>query len=401
MTFFLLYVVLLILWVPLLWPALRLGGWSRFWLLVVAAAGLAAALHEARMLLGTTASIRLDIVAIGFALLILYATAAVVLFRARWRRMAGLLALVLVLAGGGMSYEWTRMGREGERLTQIFHARNALLFDAKFRSQAIYESHFGPFEGADEALPTGHWQAPSGSNYPRLIVNGEGRVWLFYRCGETECPYGPAGSGLQRLGGDPEKTWQATLEPRVGAPLTLRLTEERPDRLSVEVRGQPLAFARTPPPVDPAPPAETLVFLGSFAKLACRGQHARLHQLWLWRQDTRLYGVGVFTTLVAGRRADFVSPAVLGEGSNDGDAWRFDWQINGQPWTAALALTGPDAVLTLAGGGQDPERIALTPGAVFQDETVALAPLTGAADWHHWFDIVLVGHFFSGDIPAC
>jgi hypothetical protein len=205
-------------------------------------------------------------------------------------------------------------------------SRNALLFDAKFRSRTAYESHFGPFEGADDAHPTGHWQAPGGSNYPRLIINGDGRVWLFYRCGGTECPYGPAGSGLQRLSEDPEKTWQATLEPRVGAPLTLRITEDGPERLSVEVRGQPVAFAKTPPPVDPAPPAETLAFLGSFAKLECKGQHARLHQLWLWRQDTRLFAVGVFSTLLAGQRADFVSPVVLGEATRQDDAWRFEWQ---------------------------------------------------------------------------
>jgi hypothetical protein len=401
MAFYLLYVVLLVLWLPLLWPALRLRGWSRAWLLVVAAAGLAAALHETRMLLGTAAAIRLDIVLIGFALLFLYATAAVVLFRARWRRMAGLLGLALVLAGGGMATEWILIGRESERLTEIFHARNALLFDAKFRSRATYEGQFGPFEGADDDHPTGHWQAQDESNYPRLIINAEGRVWLFYRCGETECAYGPGGSGLQRLGKDPDRAWQATLEPRVGAHLTLRITEDGPDRLSVETGGQPLAFAKAPPPVDPTPAADSLAYLGSFAKLDCKGQHARLHQLWLWRQDTHLHAVGIFSTLLAGRRADFVSPVVLGEATRQGDAWRFEWHANGQTWNASIALTGPDATLTLARGGQDAERIALAPGAVFRDETIELAPLTGREGWHHWFEIVLIGHFFSGDIPAC
>ena len=58
-------------------------------------------------------------------------------------------------------------------------------------------------------------------------------------------------------------------------------------------------------------------------------------------------------------------------------------------------------MLTLERDGEHAAPAALGRDAVFRDEAIELAPLTGKADWDHWFDIVLVGHFSSGDIPAC
>ena len=64
-------------------------------------------------------------------------------------------------------------------------------------------------------------------------------------------------------------------------------------------------------------------------------------------------------------------------------------------------MTGADAQLALTLDGRPEERAVLTRQAVFRDEAIELAPLTTKADWDHWFDIVLVGHFSSGDVPAC
>jgi hypothetical protein len=58
-------------------------------------------------------------------------------------------------------------------------------------------------------------------------------------------------------------------------------------------------------------------------------------------------------------------------------------------------------MLTLTRDGKPLAHVMLAREAVFHDEAIALAPLTGKADWDHWFDIVLVGHFSSGDVPAC
>jgi hypothetical protein len=395
------YYALLVLWLPLLWPMLRLRRGARLSLAVVVGAGLAAALYEIRMTLGTASAIRLDILLIGGALLGLYGLAAVVLFAAGWRRAAAALGLVVLLIGGSAAYEWVLLGRESERLTEVFHARNALLFEAGFRDRETYERRFGPVAGAAGSHPTGHWLADGPSRFSRLIVNGEGRVWLFYRCGETECAYGPGGSGLQPTDAAPASRWQATLAPRAGVPLDVTIAREDGDRLTLRTSAGSTVFAEAPPPIDPAPARSSLVFLGSFARVTCQGQHAKVRQAWLWREDSRLYAVGIFATLVAGRHAGFVQPVLLGEGARAGEAWTFEWARNGRSWTATIALNGPEAILTLVRDGQETERAVLEAPALFHDEAIDLAPLTAKADWDHWFDIVLTGHFSSGDIPAC
>ncbi|MEE9158668.1 MAG: hypothetical protein V3U60_09825, partial [Gammaproteobacteria bacterium] len=63
-----------------------------------------------------------------------------------------------------------------------------------------------------------------------------------------------------------------------------------------------------------------------------------------------------------------------------------------------------DAILTLDQDGRDLEdadRAVLKGGGVFYDERIELAPLTSGADWRHWFDTVLVGHFIAGYVSAC
>jgi hypothetical protein len=402
-TFLLLYYALLVLWVPLLWPALRLSGWKRGWLLAVAGAGLLATVNEVWQTFWAPNAIRLDILLFSLLLTLLYATAAGVLYGASRPGAALLLGVALALIGGGMTYEWVLVGREGQRLTAIFDARNALLFRARFRDQATYDRYYGPFPPDSPAQPSGHWQARGPSPFTRLIVNGEGRAWLFYRCGQTECAFGPAGVGLQRSV-DAEKSeiaWQTVLRPSIGDALPVRIVRDGAAGLVVEARGQGVAFAKAPPPVDPSPPAKTLDFVGSFAAAECLGQHARVRQVWLWRAEGRLYAVGIFQTLLAGQRAQFVMPVVLGEGRKEGDAWAFDWQREARQRSATIALSGGTVALALAGGGRNPESLALERKAIFRDEAIDFAPLTTIADWEHWFETVLVGSFFSADIPAC
>ena len=122
------------------------------------------------------------------------------------------------------------------------------------------------------------------------------------------------------------------------------------------------------------------------------------------RDGSRAHAVGVFSTLIAGRQNDFVTPLVMGEGVKTDDGWRFAWQENGRPGTAVIARSGDDAVLTLDLDGRDLEdadRVVLKSGGVFSDERIELAPLTSAADWRHWFDTVLTGYFVAGYVPAC
>ena len=68
MEMYLLYWSLLAMWVPLLWPAIRLKGGTRLWLFFVVVAGIAALAYEIRMFLWSVAAIRLDILLISIVL---------------------------------------------------------------------------------------------------------------------------------------------------------------------------------------------------------------------------------------------------------------------------------------------------------------------------------------------
>jgi len=405
---YLLYCALLVVWVLLLWPTFRLKGWARGWLLVVIAAGVTALIYEIRMYLWSSASIRLDIILISIALGLLYGSAAVLLFSRHWRNAATLLTAVLVVIGGGMNYKWIEVSREGQRVSEAFEEGNRLLFKAKFRNRETYENHFGPFTGAFEDYPTGHWQTEGRSRFTRVIINAKGRVWLFYQCYEDiECHSGPGGSGLRKSGDDPRQ-WSAGLKPPVGVPFDIEITQTETDALSVKERDQTTLFTKAPPPVDPAPAQQSLRFLGSFADDECIREHAKVRQVWLWQAGQRHYAVGIFSTLVAGQQSLFVRPFVLGEGIKEGDGWRFAWQQDDRSGTALIALKDGDAILTLdldlIQSGRDLEdanQLVLKSGSIFSDERIELAPLTTGADWKHWFDNVLVGQFTSGYVPAC
>lgn len=398
---FFLYYVLLVLWLPLLWPAIRVTGLARAWLLFVVGAGISADLYETWTWFGRTGGVSFHALLVGPVLLCLYVGAVAVLWWQQWRRVAVVLGLLLVLVGGVMTHLWVSAGREGARLTEVFHAGNAMLFEAKFRGEDGYRAYFGLDEAGTDSFPAGHWLAQDGSHFTRLIVNPAGRAWLFFRCGETECHHGPGEQGLQPAAGAAWKAWQGALTPRVGNPVPVQIIQENSERLSVEVKGLQLAFVAAPPPIVTAPAQQSIEFLGAFSALVCRERHSVLRQVWLWREEGRLYAIALAASVAAGRRADFLTPHVLGEGTRNGDAWSFNWQHNGQTWQASVALAGAEADFTLRIGEREPETVRLASGAIIEDEVIELAPLTTKADWHNWFATVLTGHFSSGPVPDC
>lgn len=399
MSAILFYYLLLAVWPALVWPALRLRGWARLWLVLAALAGLAATVYEVRLWSGQMPAIRLDILPIAFVLAVLYLSAAAILVRARRRLGALSLALAVAVAGGGLAYRWHLAGREAERLSALVERGHALMFAALFRDAATYERHFGPFAPA-APFPVGHWQGPGDAHWSRLIVNARGGTWLFHRCGETECPFAGAAAALRPVSTAPE-SWEADLMPRFGAAQTIRVARQSPERLSLTVGERTVPLLGTPAPIDPSPAPAVLEVVGSYAAIACRGQHAAVRQVWLWREADRLYALAVAATPVAGLHAGYVTPLVLGQAERTGEAWRFRFRGSDLYDSATVALAGADAVLTLAGPNRSEEPVALPRGEIFRDEVVDLAPLSGGQDWHAWFRALLVGHFFEADIPAC
>jgi hypothetical protein len=395
-----LYYVFLALWVPLLWPALALRGWMRGALLVVVLAGVLATANEVWQTFAANA-IRIDIFLFVTVLGMLYAAAAAVLWLARWRLGAIALAVLLLLTGGGIGYRLMTAAQEAGRLSATLEARDALMFRAMFRDRATYDNFFGPFGDTGGLYPVGHWQGPARAAFTRLVLNADGRAWLFYRCGETECAYGPGIRPLERLVGATGFEWRGLLRPVAGDLLAVQIVQADDDHLTVRVRGQSVTVAKAPPPVEATPAPDMLAYRGAWSVAACLREHAAVRQLWLWREGDRLFAAGVFRLLLPGRRALFVTPSAMGEGRREGEAWAFDWMQEGERWTAAVT-PGRDAVtLRLTPPRREAETRALAPGAIFGDETITLAPRRSAGEWKRWFATVWVGHFFSGEIPAC
>jgi hypothetical protein len=397
----LLYYGLLALWIPLLWPALALRGWKRGALLVVVLAGALATANEAWQTLVAHSDIRIDIFLFVAVLGMLYAVAAAVLWVARWHLGAIALAALLLICGGGIGYRLMTTAQEAERLTETLEARDALLFHAMFRDKATYDNFFGPFGDTGGLYPAGHWQGPARGAFTRLVVNADGRAWLFYHCGATECAYAPGTRPLERIVGESGFEWRGLLRPVAGDLLAVQIVQQDDDHLTVVARGQSVGVSKAPPPVEAAPPPDTLAYLGAYAAAPCIRKHAAVRQLWLWREGDRLFAAGVFRTLVAGQRALFVTPSAMGEGRRQGDAWVFDWMQEGERWTAAVSPGTDAATLRLTPPRREAVTQTLSSGAIFGDETTALAPRRSAEAWKRWFATVWVGHFFSGEIPAC
>jgi hypothetical protein len=196
--------------------------------------------------------------------------------------------------------------------------------------------------------------------------------------------------------------WQTTVGPPRGRRLPVSVARTETGELDVTVEGEKIRFAAAPPPIAATPPVAKLRYLGAYSGATCLRKHAKVRQLWLWRDGGRLYAVGIIATLIAGRIADFVSPVVLGEGRPDGATWIFDGRRHGHGWTATVALDSPGApTLTLDHARLPSERLALHRPAIFGDDVIDLAPLTGKPAWDRWFATVLVGHFSSAQIPVC
>lgn len=396
----LLYYVFLALWVPLLWPAFALRGWMRSALLVVASAGALATANEVWQTIAGNA-IRIDIFMFVTVLGMLYAAAAAVLWLARWHLGAIALALLLLITGGGIGYRWMTSAREAESVRETLEARDALVFRAMFRDKATYDNFFGPFGDTGGLYPAGHWKGPDRAAFTRLVVNADGRAWLFYRCGETECAYGPGTRPLERVVGATGFEWRGLLRPVAGEVLAVQIVQDDDSHLTVRARGQSVTVAKAPPPVEAKPVPETLTYLGPWSVAACIGKHAAVRQLWLWREGDRLFAAGVFRLLLPGQRALFVTPSAMGEGRHEGNAWVFDWTQEGERWSATVTPGQDDVTLRLTPPRRDAETRRLASGAIFGDETITLAPRRSAEEWKRWFDTVWVGHFFSGEIPAC
>ena len=396
MDLYFLYLFLLGFWPPLLWPALRAKGGLRLWLLVVVGLGLAANLYEARLWLGPAEAIRIDILFGAPVLAGIYLVTALLLFAAGWRRLALAYGAALLLLFGGAAYLW----RESEREHARFLEGRALIAQAGFRSPEVYEAHYGPFAPPPEGLPVGHWLSSGDPLASRLIVNAEGRLWLFRSLSDEESLDFTSAEVLRREGA----AWRGALK-EVHWPdrrFPVRVEGQGAGRLTLTFQDRSTAFAEVPPPIDKAPRAESLSYLGSFGRIDCDPHRAELVQLWLWRDQGGLLAVGVARPFAKGQAVRFAKPIVLGAGAAEGDSWIFTWEDAKGASRARLILEDGQADLLLKAGTSPERRLRLKRGeGVLSGDMIDLAPRSDAEAWRHWFDVVPLRNSLTGEMPDC
>lgn len=400
MDLYLLHLVLLGFWLPLLWPVLRTKGGLRLWLLLVIALGLVASLREARLWFGTPEAIRVDILYGAPILAGVYAVTAVLLFRARWRRFALVFGSALLLLWAGAAFLWRELEREQERFVE----GRALIARAGFRSPETYDKRFGPFAPAVAGLPVGHWVSGGEPLATRLIINGEGRVWLFRGLSGAETLDFASASQLLRRQGEDGATWTGDLKGHgvSAVPALVEITWQDDGRLTLAFRGWSRDFTKTPPPIEAAPERHDLSYLGSFGDIECDGRRLDLAQVWLWRDEERLYAAGVVRTFSQSQQASFATPMVLGSAQERGGAWNFAWDGMRGPSQAKIVLGEGQVVMTIKQGTWPEQRFEMMRDKGFlAGDMVDLAPLTTAEAWQHWFSVVPLGNRVTGQNPAC
>ncbi len=402
MDLYFLYLVLLGLWPPLLWPALRAKGALRLWLWVVVGLGLMACLYETRFWFGSAEAIRIDILFGAPVLAGVHAVTALLLFAANWRRFALAYASALLVLLGGAVHLWHAEEREQARFLEGL----VLVAQGGFRSPEVHDEHYGPFAPAPEGLPAGHWLSDGDSLATRLIINAEGRVWLFRRLRDAETLDFVSAVGLRRAEGGDGTTWIGELteaRPTISLPprpvTVMRLGKTQ---LTLTFRDRPVAFAKAPPPIDPAPRTESLSYLGSFGHVDCGPRRVEIVQLWLWRDQDGLYAVGTARRFAKGQPLRSARLMVLGAGAAEGDAWDFAWDGGRGASRARLAIEGGQLDLVLKEGSWPERRLRLQRGeAPLRGDMIDLAPRSDAEAWAHWFDRVPRGNRLSGEIPDC
>ena len=403
MDFYFLYLILLGFWPPLLWPALRTKGGLRLWLLLLIALGLAVSVYEARLWLRPAEPIRIDVLFGAPVLAGLFALTALLLFLAGWRRFATVYGLAILILCGAATFAWQEMEREQERFVE----GRALIARAGFRSPEAYEDRFGPFTPAVQGLPVGHWQPEDetfASFASRLVINGQGRLWLFRSYREAETLELTSGTEVLRREEGDGSTWTVELQRYSSAYPGARVAvaHQEPGRLTLSMERSSAVFTKTPPPVEAAPEQQNLRYLGSFGSIACDGRRLDLAQVWLWRDQERLYAVGVVRAFSQSQPEGFATPVVFGSAQERDGAWHFAWEGVRGPSQARVTLGEGQVIMTIKQGTWPEQQFDMAQDKGFlSGDLVDLAPLTTVEDWRHWFSVVSLGNRVTGETPAC
>lgn len=335
----------------------------------------------------------------------------------RSRRIEKAMALVLMAVSVNAAVGLARVFRAGGKATQTMLAATQLEFQTKFQDAVTVRRYFGDL-GADSREWAGHYAAEpkAGGWLTRLVINTDGKVWLFFTCDpKTECVYVEGEDAALRRSSRSIRV--AGLKPRAGIwTASLDLERQTEDRLGVslimgnadspnakawEPSTKHLIFVRTPPPSFPRTVSadDSVEYLGVFSNGDVQGDTLYAIQVWLWRSDHELFGRYLRRGLQLGSKVDFVSADAF-TGTFDPASGRVAFKANDQESFEGRVGEGGVLEGQLLWLGRPWKAIRLKRKELIAGFPYDFAPRTNAKTTQEWLRVASFGRRIYWQVPT-
>jgi hypothetical protein len=332
-------------------------------------------------------------------------------------RAAGLaLVLISLNAASGI----VRIFAEGHAVSRQIDLQKKLQFEAMFRDQSSVKHFFGDINGGGNTW-AGHYVADriNGGFLTRLVINTDGKVWVFFTCSEgAECVY-IEGEDEALKGSGPAVNAGGLKAPVGTGTMHLELKRESADRLSATLAMEAadsgtanrlasttanVMFARTPPPAfagaaNPARAPDQVKFLGVFSNGYLDSDALFVVQLWIWQKDGAAFGRYVRRGWKLGTVASFVSTQPF-SGTLDDGSHAIDFAVSKQEGFRGT-FNGSDILDgEVLWFGRPLHAITLKKKELLPGFSYEYAPLTSEKETRAWLETMSVGKMVEWQLPA-
>jgi hypothetical protein len=275
---------------------------------------------------------------------------------------------------------------------------------------------FGDINGGGNTW-AGHYVADrsKGGFLTRLVVNADGKVWVFFTCnGGAECVYvegedealkstGPTAiaSGLKSSVG----TWTMNLDLKRESPerLTATLADSgAANRFASSTAN--LTFTRAPPPTfavatNPARAPDQVKFLGVFSNGHVDSDSLVVVQVWIWQKDHAVFGRYVRQGWKLGTLASFVSTTPF-SGTLDDSSHTIEFVVSRQEGFRGT-FKGSDIVDgEVLWFGRPLHAITLKKKELLPGFSYEYAPLASEKETRAWLETMSIGKMVEWQLPA-
>lgn len=407
--FRLVYLASLFLWIPLLsyfvWA--RPVSVRRVFVLAIVMSAIASA-YEGYMTFvwgpTVTAPIRIDIFVVMLLLGLVNGVCGGILLytgsgtRKGHKKQVGLIVMGLlclstpVLAIIGM----IGMASHVHALTQTIDNGRRYRFEAAFRDNDTQRRIFGELHSNSKPWAGYYAGDNKDPRYQHLIINDEGRFWLY-----GQALYMTAGRGGQSI--ENQNQFQGQDNQAIGGPINLSLDREADNTFRLLVKNtygasQRLTFTKSAPPRYPVVPSKNdeVEFIGVFS--ARYGAHENsfwVSQAWLWESQGKMWGRYLRDNYKQGQINEFIHAESI-KPKCTGECKDLNLSFASGRGPVKLTRISENEIKARLDGVY--EEIILSRGEIVPGFILDLAPLTNVKQNQEWIDAVTAGTFISWDL---